>query len=62
MTRKIKELGPALTTREAAKVLSVHGHTMRNLIHRGAVRSFKVGNDYRIMPAELQRFIAGAGR
>ena len=60
MANRLREGGPALTTREAAKLLSVHGNTVRRLIHRGEIVSFKVGNDYRVLPQDLQRFITEA--
>ena len=63
MANVLKGVAPALTTQEAAKLLSVHDNTMRRIIQRGDVKAFRIsGRDYRIEPVELQRFISGASR
>jgi excisionase family DNA binding protein len=51
----------ALAERDVARVLACHRATVRRLIRRGELRSFKVGRCRRVWASEVRRFAGGAG-
>ena len=46
---------PFYTIAQAAEKLNVHENTIRNLIKRGEVTYYRVGNQFRIAEPELER-------
>jgi putative molybdopterin biosynthesis protein len=46
-----------LTSREACELLRISRPTLRNLIKRGEISAFKIGNNWRIMRTELERYV-----
>ena len=42
--------------KEVAEILKVHPQTVRKLIERGELESFKIGNDYRVTAQALADF------
>jgi excisionase family DNA binding protein len=48
-------LDPYLTIQEAADLLQVGHQTVRNLVHAGELPALKVGKQYRIASADLDR-------
>lgn len=53
---------PALSVRDVAVRLNVHTQTIYEAVWRGELPAFKVGNVLRILPEDLDRFIAAAKR
>lgn len=51
-------LGPLLTVAEVADVLRVSNMTVYRLIKAGELTALRVGKNYRIPQAELERFLA----
>lgn len=47
------------TIYEAAEVLRVHWQTVRNMIIRKDINAFKVGQQWRISNAEMERIKSG---
>ena len=45
-----------MTLKEAAAVLGLHPDTLRQAIHRGVLRGTKVGRDWTVTPAEVERY------
>jgi excisionase family DNA binding protein len=46
-----------LTSREACELLRISRPTLRNLIKKGEISAFKIGNNWRIMRTELERYV-----
>jgi excisionase family DNA binding protein len=46
-----------LTSREACELLRISRPTLRNLISKGEISAFKIGNNWRIMRTELERYV-----
>ena len=46
---------PFYTIPEAAKLLRVHENTLYNLVRKKKIEHYKVGVQFRIMAAELER-------
>ena len=46
---------PFYTVPEAAEKLRVHENTIYNMLRRGQIEHYKVGNQIRIATAELER-------
>jgi len=46
-----------LTSREACELLRISRPTLRNLIKKGEISAFKIGNNWRIMRNELERYV-----
>lgn len=51
------ETGNWLTTEEAAARLRVSTRTIRKWIERGELPAWKAGKDWRVAPADVQRYI-----
>jgi excisionase family DNA binding protein len=49
----------ALTTRDIAHAINCTEKTARGLLRRGKIRSFRVGNDFRVLPEALDDFMQG---
>lgn len=49
-----------LNTRQVAEVLNVHINTVKNLVARKELKSFKIGKALRIRKEDLQAFIEQA--
>jgi excisionase family DNA binding protein len=48
--------GRLMTTTEAAAILGITPHTLRQQIAKGKLVARKVGRDYQIRPAEVERY------
>ena len=46
-----------LTTSQAAELLQLSEYTLREKLKRGEIKSFRIGNSYRIRPEWLEAFI-----
>jgi putative molybdopterin biosynthesis protein len=46
-----------LTSREACELLRISRPTLRNLVKKGEISAFKIGNNWRIMRTELERYV-----
>jgi excisionase family DNA binding protein len=46
----------ALTIKKVAEILDVEEKAVRRLVKGGALKSFKVGSQYRIWPEDLKEF------
>ena len=46
-----------LTVKEVAEILDVSDMTVRTIILKGDLKSFKVGNQYKIPKAELEIYL-----
>ena len=46
-----------LTAKEACQLLRISRPTLGNLIKKGEISAFKVGNHWRIMRTELERYV-----
>jgi excisionase family DNA binding protein len=51
-----------LTTNEAIKYLKISKPTFLKCIHQGRIKAIKVGNGWRILQSELNRFLRGEVR
>jgi len=51
----------ALSLKDAAKILDVHTETLRRAIKAGDLQAAKIGKDYRIAKAELERYFQSKG-
>jgi excisionase family DNA binding protein len=51
------ERAEVLTAKEACELLRISRPTLRNLINKGEISGFKVGNRWRIMKKELERYV-----
>lgn len=49
----------SLSVDQAAAVLGVHPNTIRNVIKAGELAARKVGREWRIAKADLQRYLEG---
>ena len=47
-----------LTTSQAAEHLQLSEYTLREKLKRGEIKSFRIGNSYRIRPEWLEEFIS----
>ena len=45
-----------MTKREAAQILNVSPRTVNRLVAAGRLKAVKVGNIFRVDPAEIERF------
>jgi len=45
--------------KETAEVLNIHWRTVRNMILRGQVKAVKIGSQWRIDDAEIERLKRG---
>jgi excisionase family DNA binding protein len=52
------DLSPAYTPETLGAVWGVSAATVRNLIHRGDLRGFRVGRQFRIRPQAVEEFEA----
>ena len=48
-----------LTIKEAAEMLDLSTRTINRYIKEGKLKAFKVGNKWRFIPEDIQRFIKG---
>ncbi len=46
-----------MTVAEVAQYLQIHPSTLRQLIHRGEIPVFKIGNDYRFDRDLIEKWI-----
>jgi putative molybdopterin biosynthesis protein len=46
-----------LTATEACQLLRISRPTLRNLIKKGEISAFKIGNHWRIVRTELERYV-----
>lgn len=45
-----------MTLKEAAQLLGVHPDTLRQQVHAGALKARKVGRDWTVTRAEVERY------
>jgi len=45
-----------MTTTEAAAILGITPHTLRQQIAKGKLKARKVGRDYQIRPSDVERY------
>lgn len=55
------ELPLVLTSEQAAQVLQLTRRTITNMLDRGDLRGVKIGKEWRISRAELERFVETSG-
>src|SRR5581483_984880 len=46
-----------MTTEEVAELLRIESVTVRRLIGRGALSAYRIAGEYRVAPADLERFM-----
>lgn len=51
---------PALTITDVAEMLQVAESTVRALINNRELEAFKVGKNWRVLPSNLDKYIAAA--
>jgi len=54
---KFEKTEDVLTSREACELLRISRPTLRKLINKGEISAFKIGNNWRIMRTELERYV-----
>jgi excisionase family DNA binding protein len=55
--RNREDMHQALTIKDLAFQLNCSEKTARELVKRGEIRAFRVGGIYRVLPADLDRYI-----
>lgn len=50
---------PILTVKEAAQILRVHPETIRILLKSGQLVGYQIGNRWRVIETDLERYLAG---
>jgi excisionase family DNA binding protein len=55
-----EEMGPSpYTIPQAARKLGMSEHAVRSAARRGELPAFKLGRDWRILPAKVDRLVSG---
>jgi excisionase family DNA binding protein len=55
-----EEMGPQpYTIPQAARKLGMSEHAVRSAIRRGDLPAFKLGRDWRVLPAKIDRLVSG---
>ena len=47
-----------LVASDVAEILEIHVYTVYKMLDKGTLRGFKVGNRWRVLKSELDRFMA----